>query len=106
MSRIDIMVERLPYRGRFALHGREVHSDGSKARIDHVTLIGHEPDDPLVHRPFLELSDDDAQRLLEELWRAGLRPVEVGNVGERDALIQARDWAQSVVDRLLTKARF
>jgi hypothetical protein len=107
MSRfdLDLRVERSEFAETYRLFGREPMSGDRHAYVQPVTLEVPEHEE-LMMQPFLEISERTARMLMNELWHAGLRPADVGSEGERAVLIQSRDWAQSVVDRLLTKARF
>ena len=97
----QIAVERRPYPGTFALYGRAKH-EGGKSFAKHVTMQTVTPENEfLCEEPFLELREADAQYLLNELWNAGLRPADVGSEGERQALKQARDWAQRIAQTTL-----
>ena len=52
------------------------------------TEIDRDSDDvQTVHDPFLELTDHEAQILMDELWKFGIRPSDgSGNVGQISAL--------------------
>lgn len=71
-----------------------------------VTMEELDPEGPavLIERPpIIVLDNREATQLMDELWNAGVRPGDIGSVGERTALKEARDWAQSVANRLLDR---
>ena len=103
-GRFKFGVERRFERMTFAIYGRTETPGQRRAVVLPVTMEERGDDEMYaLQEPFLEVIEEDAQLLLEALWRAGLRPAEVGTAGERSALIAARDWAQSVADRLLQR---
>jgi hypothetical protein len=54
------------------------YADGTLARVTGINLEAIEPGaaTPLVQHPSLQLSERDAQSLIDELWHLGIRPTE------------------------------
>jgi hypothetical protein len=87
---------------KFEIHAERTHYGRS---IDvYVANRGERPDAMMVakppvfeevidygmwHEPTLKLRADDAQRLMDELWRAGIRPTEGGGSAGVMAAAQA-----------------
>ena len=44
------------------------------------------------------------QIVMDELWRNGIRPTEVGTAGHLSALVDERDHLRGLVDRILPSA--
>lgn len=52
-------------------------------------------------QPFLTLDPDAARQLMDELWRAGVRPSEHGSPGQLAAVERHLDDMRSISQRLL-----
>ncbi len=62
-----------------------------------------DPDDPRIRPPMIELTDDGAQRLMDELWSCGIRPTEgTGSAGALAATQAHLHSMQELNGRLLT----
>lgn len=60
-------------------------SDGVRSVGQPLTMTALDPDKHARIDPTLSLSPEQAQQLMEELWKAGIRPNEVGGIGELQA---------------------
>lgn len=66
---------RLHINRSLARHGYEVYIQAGTTMVSHVTFTFEElKGDGRYVGPSAVLSDEDAQMLMDELWRAGLRP--------------------------------
>jgi hypothetical protein len=87
MRRLDFHAERAPYDRFVRLYLAESEQpDGSRMVATSVKFERIEPG--LIAPPApLELSQDEAQRLMDELWHVGLRPSEgTGSAGAMAAV--------------------
>lgn len=66
-------------------------------------VVAVSPRDEAVETdPFLSLSADETQGLIDELWKAGFRPTEVGTAGQLSAVEDhLQDMRSLVFDTLL-----
>lgn len=97
---------------RYDLYGFHTEPDthgpvgGSRGAKSIATMVEFEPHDntkPVM--PFMSLDAGDAQRLMDDLYRAGLRPTEAaGSAGAMDAVQKHLAFAQSVAAGALKKA--
>jgi hypothetical protein len=87
LKRLDFHAERTPYDRYVRLHFAEsAQPDGSRMVATAVTFERLEPGTIAPPAP-LQLSQDDAQRLMDELWQVGLRPSEgTGSAGAMAAV--------------------
>lgn len=76
---IEFRVERSGYmlRSNVWIVNRDTHSLGVAAPV-----VFHETARNEVPEPTLSISDNEAQQMIDELWRAGFRPTEgTGSAG-------------------------
>lgn len=79
-ARIDVCVERSVHRRRIDVHLLASSSTGNTLVARPFTF--ERLDEGAVAPPALSLLPEDAQLLMDELWRAGLRPTEgTGSAG-------------------------
>jgi hypothetical protein len=52
-------------------------------------------------QPTLELSESDAQSLIDELWKAGVRPRDIGSAGHLAAVERHREEMSAIAIGLL-----
>lgn len=79
--RIEFRVERGVWRGNIELRVASLLRDGQMGVAKPMTFEVL-PDDGAVLEPCLTMRPEDAQLLMDELWRAGLRPTEgTGSAG-------------------------
>lgn len=79
-----IYAERLPWNfGNIALHLRRRDGvDGTWAYAQTLTLVKIKEEENFAPAPLITLRPEDAQFLMDELWRTGLRPTEgTGSAG-------------------------
>lgn len=71
---IDFFAERRDYADKIAIYAR-IKRDGKNAYPKEI-VWEEQPSGLPVDTPLLSLSSEDAQRLMDELWQAGLRPTQ------------------------------
>ena len=54
--------------------------------------------------PAIRLQDEQAQELMDDLWRAGFRPAEVGTAGQLAATERHLKDLQELVEQVLPRA--
>ena len=91
--------------GVFDLSAAFIRPDGKMDAVTTLTMQRIEPG--LAHPgPFWQLKVDEAQRLLDELWRAGLRPTDQrdhGTTGHVKALEKHADVMEAIACGLLRR---
>jgi hypothetical protein len=75
-----IHVERELYRGGYALHLAE--EQGSRVNVYGPVTVVSTDRNAAMAEPMLRLSEEDAAQLMDALWRAGVRPSDVGSPGQ------------------------
>lgn len=83
-----VFVDKVPYHiGRgFDLRLIEDRFEGQSAKVFCAATVMEVPMGAEV-RPLLRLTDEEAQRLIDQLWEAGVRPSNtVGSVGQLAAV--------------------
>ncbi len=94
MQTLRIAVQREAWNDRFAVYirARNPFVDGLEGHGIGLPLqfrIPKREDEGAVIPPAMTLSMDDAQRFIDELWRAGLRPTDgAGNAGALAATLR------------------
>lgn len=64
----------------FELYIKRLDKNTGVSMATNITFSKHIPE--TLAAPITELREDEAQELLEELWKAGFRPKEIGTVGQ------------------------
>jgi hypothetical protein len=82
---LEWQIERKLGRGVYEVRGAQAQPSGMIAVFGLPTIHTIEPGDAGPVDPFLELNTDDATALMDELWRAGVRPSEHGSPGQLKA---------------------
>lgn len=81
-GQIETFAEIRDYAHRVALYMRSVCGNGRYAEAVSVTFKEHDGSVPYMAEPFVELTRDEAQKLMDRLWDCGLRPSEgTGSAG-------------------------
>lgn len=105
MSRIktEVKVERVFYRNRLAIVVVQNRADGR--RFVARPLVMHEIDESSeIIEPTMELTTEEGQLLMDELWRCGLRPSEgTGSAGSLAATERHLKDMQTIAMGLLRK---
>jgi len=74
IGNIDFFAERRDYAERIAIYAR-INRNGKRAYPKEI--VWEELGDSLpINEPLLSLATEEAQRLMDELWQAGLRPTQ------------------------------
>ena len=77
--------------------------DGTKTIVEAIAVRTVSPDaEPTIYRePLMRITPENAQRLMDDLWQAGLRPFGEGNAGQVTAMkTHLNDMRAIVFDRL------
>ncbi len=76
---------------------------GKKERwvVTEVTLTQFEANDPL---PCMYIPSEEIQDFMDELWRCGVRPSEVGTAGHVQAVQAHADYLEKTLDAVLPSA--
>lgn len=102
-QRRRIAAERISYGRSIGLHMIEPHPiDPHKVRV--ASLTWNESDDDAYYEPMLQMTGDEAQQLMDELWRCGIRPTEgQGSAGMMAATERHLKDMQSISKAALKK---
>lgn len=94
-ERMELRVERRPWASdELLLHGwhvRNVAEGRTVSRVTGLTLVVEKPEDGYASptpEAFMRLKMGEGQCLMDELWRAGLRPTEGGGSAGAMAAVQ------------------
>ncbi len=80
----------------------EIDGDLVRAVSEPVVMRKVEPCEAVTHRPMVTLRGPEAQLLMDDLWRAGIRPSEgTGSAGQLAAVQSHLQHMRHVHDRLL-----
>lgn len=98
---LRIRVERCDYGSYIGmLIGMADRETGCLDKIAKIEFEDHNPSQ-FISSPTLELSDPIAQRLMDDLWRTGIRPTEEGSAGQLAAVSHhLGDMRAIVADKL------
>lgn len=99
MSKLDIFAERQGYGRTIAIYmASRTESGWSAAK----PTIFEAADDGEIREPWVRLPPHDAQTLMDELWRCGLRPTEgTGSAGSLAATERHLKDMQTIAFQLL-----
>ena len=99
MSKLDIFAERQGYGRHIAIYmSSHTESGWSAAK----TTVFEAVDEGEIREPWVRLSPHDAQTLMDELWRCGLRPTEgTGSAGSLAATERHLKDMQAIAFQLL-----
>lgn len=86
-----------------AMHIGRKNPDGSIDRVTNLTLEKHDPNTAIRYEsPALELTEADAQNLIDELWHLGVRPTEGhGSTGQLAATEKHLDHTTALLNQTL-----
>jgi hypothetical protein len=79
---LRFQIERSLYRKKIELRAAFTTDGGQIAVLGSPTLTEIGPNQIGPDEPLLTLTDNEATALIDELWRAGVRPSEHGSAGQ------------------------
>lgn len=106
LNRVELLVHNAPWRAEleFLLVSKSPGSEGvaRTAYVSNVEFTAVDPNEPLVPGPTFRLGTMEAQSLMDELWRCGLRPSEgSGSAGALRAVERHLDDMRTLVGKSL-----
>jgi hypothetical protein len=67
------------------LVGQQTDQSGRFAVAQPLTFVDHDPG-RVIADPTMRIDSESARQLMDELWRCGVRPTQVGTAGHLSAL--------------------
>lgn len=99
---LEFFVERSLARNCLDLYLARQHNQGAEERLVAIPIaFTFVAIDAKANGPAISLSPDDGIALMDELWRAGVRPTEIGGAGALKATERHLEDMQAIAIGLL-----
>lgn len=93
--RMDLRAKLDPWSRRISLYAGETGESGRAGMAEQLTFVTKE--DHCIFEPFVEIDQQAAQQLMDELWNCGLRPSEgSGSAGQAAAMQRHLDDMKAI----------